>query len=333
MRHRPGLDGVRALAALAVLLFHARAPGFSGGFVGVDVFFVLSGYLITSLLTAELERTGRIDLGRFYLRRALRLVPALALLLVVYMAVAPWLWPAIPTGEHVGDVVLSGLYLSDYAFALFQRPHILRHTWSLAVEAQFYLLWPLAVAALARNPRRVPWMLALYLAASLWRVADLVRGDVVSTYYRADTHASGLLLGALLAWSPARRLTPATGAAALFALACLCLGLRWGPAAGLALGVPAAELAAAVLILAAGQGPVARFLSWRPLAGLGALSYGVYLWHAPIAIFLWDRVSWPVALAITLPLSVGMAALSWFTVERVGRSLKNGLPRPAPVAA
>src|SRR5687768_11060779 len=136
MRYMPELDGLRALAVCAVLAFHAGAPMAQSGYLGVDLFFVLSGFLITSILVAEHERSGTIAVGRFYVRRALRLYPSLLLMLAVFVVVAPLLWPELPAARYA---LWSALYLSDYTRALIGEPEVLSYTWSLSVEEHFYL--------------------------------------------------------------------------------------------------------------------------------------------------------------------------------------------------
>ncbi|GGJ00432.1 acyltransferase family protein [Halopseudomonas pertucinogena] len=140
--YSPPLDGIRALAALIVVVHHARVPGSPGGFFGVDVFFVLSGYLITRLLLVEQEREGCLRLGRFFVRRLRRLVPALLLMLAVYLLLAPWVFPDVMFSKHFRDAVLTAFYVVNYAAYLGGFVSELAHVWSLAVEMHFYLLWP-----------------------------------------------------------------------------------------------------------------------------------------------------------------------------------------------
>jgi peptidoglycan/LPS O-acetylase OafA/YrhL len=184
-----------------VLGYHCRVPGLNPGYFGVDVFFVLSGWLITRLLVEETEAQGRIDLPQFYLRRLLRLGPPLLLLLLVYLAVAPTIWPQLSEGEHLRDAALTGFYLSDYAFAFWEIPKLLRHSWSLSVEEHFYLIWPLVVLLLARCDarRRILILAGLFVLATAWRVFEYYHTGWDATYYRFDTRISGLILGALLA--------------------------------------------------------------------------------------------------------------------------------------
>ncbi len=196
-RYEPSLDGMRAVAVTCVVAFHAT-HWLPGGWAGVDVFFVLSGFLITSLLAQEIEASGSIDLGSFYLRRALRLVPALTVMLLASLAVAVLL-PS-RTLEDVRAIGLAGTYLMNWnrAFALFPQAW-LGHTWSLAMEEQFYLLWP-AILLLIRARRPVTLISALVVLVTVWRLVLVLSGAPAErTYNGFDTHADGLLIGSALA--------------------------------------------------------------------------------------------------------------------------------------
>lgn len=346
MRYVPALDGLRAIAVLAVIAFHADGGAMlPGGFLGVDLFFVLSGYLITALLAAEHDRTGGIALGRFYLRRLLRLSPALLLLLAGYMAVAPLLWPEASPAAHARDAVIAGFYLADYGYALWSLPLYLRHAWSLAVEEHFYLVWPLVLPLFlgARRPLRA--VLALYVAAALWRWANFALLDWQVAYYRFDTRFAGIVAGAALAlWRRERTdsapaLPPAAPVAALTLLALLMLTQRWqAPSAWLA-GLPLAELASAVLIAGAldhGRGTASRLFTAisMPLpVRLGELSYAIYLWHFPISLLTRGALPWVPSVLLCLAGSTAMAWISWHTVERLGRLAKDRVRVRAPMPA
>lgn len=331
-----GLDGLRAVAVLLVVLFHARVPGFDGGFLGVDVFFVLSGYLITELLLAEISHRGGIDLYSFWWRRMLRLFPALGLMVVVFLISGPFL-PQQPVAS-LWQAFLALSYLSDYARALTELPDELSHSWSLAVEVKFYLLWPLVLLALSRrlSPVRLAQVIGMMaLVATLWRMINLQIGlpwDAV--YYRFDTRLSGLLVGAAAAGALRAGLAahlhrlPVWSAMLLVgvvpALSCGFgdrQGLIWGPT------LYEAATLLIILIVLAGRGPVARGLAWAPLAGLGRLSYGVYLWHYPVMRALRDATGWQETLLVGLPVSVGLAWVSAVTVERLAK--RYGRPRGA----
>jgi peptidoglycan/LPS O-acetylase OafA/YrhL len=178
MTYNPALDGVRAVAIIVVMLFHARAPTALGGYIGVDVFFVLSGYLITTLLLQELQTNHRIDLRRFYLRRLIRLAPALLVMLAIYVIVAPFVWPSI--ADHGWQAFLAAIYLSDYSVAFWGTPDILSHTWSLSIEEHFYLLWPVVLAFAVRRWDRRSLVIVLgvfYVLATLFRWVCVIRGS------------------------------------------------------------------------------------------------------------------------------------------------------------
>lgn len=313
------LDGVRALAVLLVIVHHAEIPGITGGFIGVDIFFVLSGYLITRLLWREAKTSGEIAIGRFLLRRAIRLMPAFFLLLAATLLIGPFFWP----DENLGLVVaIASVYLADYASALYGDLSVLGHTWSLSVEEHFYLLWPIAVLGLARlkNPARA--LLVAFAAATLWRILNAwYFPDFGMTAFRFDTRASGLILGAWLAVSG---LTLSAPAAERFGWLSL-LSLAAFAATATELALPAALLQPAIDIAAAGliasltvDGTrFARAFAWRPAVLLGLISYSVYLWHYPISvaaeIYTGD---WRIVLAIALSLSIAIAALSYVLVEK-----------------
>ncbi|WP_165372806.1 acyltransferase family protein, partial [Pengzhenrongella frigida] len=219
----PGLDGIRALAVLAVVLYHLGAPAVPGGFLGVDVFFVLSGFLITSSLVVEHRRSGRLDLGRFLLRRARRLLPALWLMLLVVCTTAA-LAVRAELAELRVDVPAALVYLSNWSslagdqsyFEASGRPPLLQHLWSLAIEGQFYLLWPVAVAFLLRRagpggPRRIARVALGGAAASTALMAAMavaggfpIPNDPSPAYLGSASHAMGLLLGSALGavWAP-----------------------------------------------------------------------------------------------------------------------------------
>jgi peptidoglycan/LPS O-acetylase OafA/YrhL len=305
VRHIPELDGLRAVAVTAVVLFHARPNGvFSGGFVGVDLFFVLSAFLISSLLDENPK------LGRFYWRRFCRLMPALLLMLAGYLVAAPFIWQGY---DHGRDALLAGLYLSDYSYAFVKLPLYLQHTWSLAVEEQFYLLWPLMFFALLRAKHPVPILIAAYVAMTLWRVGT---GDWQQYYYRFDTHATGLILGAaLFFYRP--KLGQLSAYAALTGLAVILVVAHIQHSS---LVITLAEICAAILICSPPQW-LSRF-EW-----LGKRSYAVYLWHFPIIYYLREHLSFVATAAIGFTASVAMAQLSYITVEAWGRTLRDRVER------
>ena len=325
-RYIPELDGLRAIAAILVILFHSDREGlFQGGFVGVDIFFVLSAFLITSILVDEQERTGDVRLGRFYWRRAIRLMPALLFFLAVYLALAPVIWPGYP---HLRDAVIAGLYVSNFAFVAAQLPPFISHTWSLAAEEQFYLLWPVALLALLRF--RQP-LLPLAFAWAGLTLLRLVEDDWIAYYYGLAPHGTGLVLGAILFFLVRQgklELRPIHAWVAGAMLAILSVTAQMHASA---VAIIVAEFASAVIIGTIVTCPGSlRLLSAKPLVGLGKLSYGLYLWHFPITYVLRETGGLWSTFTITFALSLGMASLSYVTVEAWARRLRG--PRPATSA-
>ena len=326
LRYNPALDGLRAVAIGLVIADHCWVPGFDGGYFGVDLFFVLSGFLITQLLVDEVDSQGQIDLGRFYLRRLLRLTPPLAILLAVYLAIAPTLWPHYGLWSHIRDAALAGLYLADYGRAFWSQPVLLQHTWSLSVEEHFYLLWPLAVLLLGRvEPRwRMAGLFGIYLLATSWRIFEYLSLGWTATYFRADTRLGGLICGALLAMCLPRlgqiseKTADYVGVLACAALVVsLSLGF-WEAPATLVWLATLANMAAVGLLIAASvrSSWVSKVLSVRPLVGIGIISYGLYLWHYPAAVFFRELLPWYQTLPIVLIFTFAAATASYLTVER-----------------
>ncbi|MEW6583771.1 MAG: acyltransferase, partial [Actinomycetota bacterium] len=339
----PGVDGLRAVAVAAVVAFHLGAGWLPGGFLGVDVFFVISGYLITSLLLAEREATGRVDLKRFWVRRARRLLPAVFVMLAVVLAVMV----VLHAGELArlrGAVAASVGYVTNWYFVAadvpyfeqFGRPSVVLHLWSLAVEEQFYLVWPPVLAVgLAVAGRRVMTAVAVAAAAGsvvlAWVMFDpFEAADRI--YYGTDTRAVGLLVGVALAFRlPAGRLGPVgarrrrvsdvVGLAAAAALAVTFVRLDETGARLYQGGFLVTALVTAALIAAAAQpGTVTgRVLGWAPFAWVGVRSYGIYLWHWPvIQLTRPDRdvpLDGPVLAAVQVALTVAVAAASYRWVE------------------
>ncbi|QTE28889.1 acyltransferase family protein [Pengzhenrongella sicca] len=346
----PGLDGLRALAVVAVLAYHlgwARAPG---GFLGVDVFFVLSGYLITALLVAEHARTGGIALRRFVARRARRLLPALWTMLLVVCTTAALAFRG-ELGELRRDVPAALAYVSNWVtigadesyFETTGRPPLLAHLWTLAIEGQFYVLWPLVVLLLARRfpgRRRLAWLALAGAGLSTAAMAALaVRGgmpiphDPSPAYLGSATHAMGLLLGAALGavWAPWRA-DPGARPRSPWALDLLggagVVGLvlafwrfdELDPA--LYRGGFAAVSVLALAAVAAIARPASRLgavLGLAPLRYLGQRSYGLYLWHWPVAMLTRPGFELPASTALAtglrVALTLALAEASYRLVE------------------
>jgi peptidoglycan/LPS O-acetylase OafA/YrhL/Flp pilus assembly protein TadD len=343
--YRPALDGLRAVAILMVIAYHDRV--LRGGFLGVDVFFVLSGFLITSILLREWNATGTIRLPRFYARRFLRLAPALCLFVFVAWALVHWIKPGLSgqlSGRWAG---LALLYISNLAIA-YGREYPLGEVsicWSLALEEQFYLLWPLSLRTLLRQrPGRttVAVLIAAFVLSALGlRYLLLARhpedpGLWLRVYFGPDTRGDGLLMGCLLALlfhrPPEGRLASATvlgGGAGIGVLAYLASTREIADfvAHPLLFSVSAA---AAVLVLlgALTPGPLKRALELSPLVWIGQLSYSLYLWHA-LSIDLLAREGRIRQHAFMFAL----ATASHYLLERPVLSLNRrfgALPRPHP---
>lgn len=345
LAYNPALDGLRAVAIVLVILSHAHAPMFDGAFYGVDVFFVLSGFLITTLLLVELQGTGRLDYWRFCRRRLYRLTPALALFLAAYCLLAPKIWPGLD--DVYQDALVSLLYLADYGIAFFDSPGTLLHMWSLSVEEHFYLLWPLTLALLVRwtaPGKRWRVIAALALVAWAWRVLWVLRGQqFYEIFFRFDTRATGLLMGALLAalvreqpaWFTALRARLSHGMWFVLAVPLL-MAQTWDDMNVLAWGITVVECATVIVLMAvlARRGAAYEALSAPALVWLGRMSYGIYLWHYPIVRWLRAEQPWAVTVVLGLALSAALAALSYYTVERWALRLRDGggrARRPAPL--
>ena len=349
-RYMPGLDGLRALAVFAVIAYHLGLGWASGGLLGVGVFFTLSGYLITDLLLGQLDEQ-RLRLADFWMRRARRLLPGLFLMLVV---VAVWVWIA-DRSQLPGvraQVAAAVVYMNNWwqisqhlsYFARFGPPSPLNHLWSLAVEEQFYILWPwlllLGVHVVKERRRPIsirPRLACVTLALAIISAVEMAvlfhpSFDASRVYDGTDTRAFGLLFGAALAmvW-PSRRLTTRLTARArdildgLGTAGLLVIGvLVWRtnqyspfPYRG---GMVLLSLAT-VLTLAALAHPATRLgrvLGWRPLRWLGVRSYGIYLWHEPVIVLTTPEINrgvQPLRAILQVAASIALAALSWRFVE------------------
>ncbi len=359
------IDGMRGIAVLAVVLFHLQLtvgsrPLVPAGYLGVDVFFCLSGYLITSLLLAERRAEGRIDLGRFWLRRARRLLPAMFLVvLAVVVVVALDQQTADLLGSQRGAALATLGYAANwfevardasYFEAFVTAP--LGHTWSLAIEEQFYVVWPVLAALVLRRGRRHLGTIAVVgaVASSVWFVVELHRAGLDRAYYGSDTRLGAILLGAAVAvlvrgrardWSAAtRRGVEAAGLLSGLALLATMVIARDSTTflgrGGLAL---AAVLSTVVLIpVSQWRGPLGRTLEAAPLVWLGRLSYSVYLWHVPvIAVLSPQRTGWTgwqlalVRIVVTAVLSVASYQLVEQPVRHSDRPARRLVPAFASV--
>lgn len=369
--HQPALDGLRGVAVGAVMIFHGGFSWMPGGFLGVDLFFVLSGFLITTLLLEEWGATGTICLRRFWARRARRLLPALALLLAaVSVYGATWAPPVTRPGLR-WDGLASLFYVANWRFVLAHQPYFatfatpspLRHLWSLAVEEQWYLVWPpVLVGLLAAARRRLPPLRKLDLllvvlgAAALTSAGQMLRLDLLThgaadagrSYYGTDTHVQVLLVGAFLAvarlrWPPegrashrAVRRAGLAGATVCGAMIFLASGSdRWLYRGGFLLFACAGAAVIATSVLPGGS-EVRRVLSLSPLRAVGRVSYGLYLWHWPVDVALNpSRVHlgvWPLFLVRTL-VAATIAVASYHLVELPIRTQRVRIQRPLRAVA
>ena len=370
LQYHPGIDGLRAIAVMAVMFYHAEVPWMPGGFLGVEVFFVISGYLITSILLVEWRKNAFINLGRFWFRRARRLLPAVFLLLLVTLAFTVLFLPNEVASLRI-DALAAAVYVSNWYqvfshksyFEAIGRPPLLRHLWSLAVEEQFYLIWPVVVAVALRwfRPRiRLLYpLLTLGLAiASIALMTALYQPDIDPSrvYYGTDTRAAGFLIGAALAMmltfagelkiktrSASVWITVIGVAALVGLLACFVRLDEINPSLYPG-GFTLISVMTALVILAvtsSGAQLLRAVLGSRWLVWLGLRSYSIYLWHWPI--FDVTRPHLDVALdgfpllLLRLGLTLICAELSYRFVERpirdgaIGRlleKLRGGSTKP-----
>jgi len=338
MRYRPEIDGLRAIAVAAVILFHAGFALFSGGFVGVDVFFVISGFLITSIIVDDLK-AGRFSVVRFYERRARRILPALFAVMAVCVPFAYQLLSPDDLKDFAQSLAAICLFASNVLFwgesGYFDTQAELKpllHTWSLAVEEQFYVLFPLLLVAAWRLGRR--WLPVLIGGLAVWSfgasVAE-VGSFPAAAFYLLPSRAWQLLVGALASWL-ADRWRPADARRPSGRLAGECMG--WAGMASILLslflfdertpfpGLNAAlpTLGTALVLVGASEGTsVGRLLAWRPLVGLGLISYSAYLWHQPLFAFTRHALlaDLPADLAAVLcAVTIVLACLSWRYIEQ-----------------
>ena len=356
----PGLEGLRAFAVLAVILFHLDIPGlFSSGFLGVDIFFTVSGFLITGQLIRQYQSSGTIAIGIFYLKRARRLLPAVLVLLMACVLITEW-WVTDAARRTRSDVVPALFYFSNWwqifseqsYFEMSGRPALLQHLWSLAIEEQFYIVWPVLLLLVLRHVgQRALFFIAAALAllSSGWMIYLSVRHgypqalDPSRIYLGTDTHTMGLFMGAALAaiWNPAASSASPTkiSATASDFLGLICFSaLLWTMLfvteyePGLYRGgfFWIALLSTGLLFAAAHKdGALQSWLSIQPLTWLGQRSYGLYLWHWPVFALLRPEFELPdnawAQAAIRLSLTVLLTELSYRLIEnpiRTGQVLR-----------
>ncbi|SDP63318.1 acyltransferase [Phyllobacterium sp. OV277] len=340
----PGLNGLRGISALLIIVYHAKVLSLPGGSLGVDVFFVLSGFLITSIISAELEQTGRLNFRNFYAKRALRLFPALALVVIAFLLFSHFVFTLMSPHDDLQASVFTALYLMNWSRAFgWARFNVLDHTWSLSVEEQFYLVWPLICIGLFR----LPTLRAKIICTSILLIASIViryiltfKGASTDRIYNGfDTRADDLLAGCLLAF--------ALSSARIDELCRqkMPISLRfWTPVSVVILvlhamfvdqlsrfanliGFTIVQIAAVILILNVlyrRTGLTNSILSNKIVVWLGTISYGLYLWHFPTLMFLqkleprpWQLLGYNFAVTLVL------AVLSFYLVEKRFLQLKR----------
>ncbi len=356
--HLAPLDGLRAVAVAAVMAFHTGAGWAIGGFLGVDVFFVLSGFLITTLIVKEWQRRNAVSLRRFYARRALRLLPAVTLMCAIVLILGP-LNPGTQARNALWKAVAGTMfYFQNWqqAFHLIPILQLTDHTWSLAIEEQFYMVWPTLLLGSLMLARRMGWeplRTALIVAVALAAVSAVEKvvlwsgpGSQPRIYYGTDTRADSLLIGAAVGicyvsggLGRVRRWLPALAPVALLVIV-ITFGFAHDNSARLYRdgGLTAFALASAVVIgglaLAPGS-PLGRVLAIGPLVWLGRISYGLYLWHWPVYRYLHPArlgLSWGPTQLVRVAVTIAAATISYYVLERPLLRLRHRFDPPNGVA-
>lgn len=350
-----GLDGLRAIAIISVLLFHSSLGWAQGGYLGVDLFFVISGFLITSILVNEIQESGRLDYRRFYVRRAKRLLPAVCLLIPSVILCSAWLAPQAMQRLH-GDAIAGLLFLINWHlifdqvsyFESFGTPPLLKHLWSLAIEEQFYIVWAFALGIGAKFLGRahlalMTAVLALISVAWMAEVTaqigyPLKNSNASRMYFGTDTHVFPLLMGAVLGflWQPQKYPSPdhaspdrylgralsAIGVLGIFFFFFLVWALGEQTTWLYPWGFLLSSLLTLIIIVAASDptSPLGKWLDCAPLRWIGERSYGIYLWHWPIFVLFPIESRWQPVWHILLTCLV--AAISYHLVEN---PIRHGL--------
>lgn len=351
----PALDGLRGLAVLLVMAFHAHIPGLAGGGVGVDVFFVLSGFLITALLIQEFDSTGSVRMSAFYARRFLRLGPALLALLIVFCVFSVLAFTGEEARSNLAGAAIAGIYMTNWARAFqWHAPQLLGHTWSLAIEEQFYLLWPVVlVVALRvfRNRRSVMGLAAgLALLSCAWRLWLVTHGaESPRTFNGLDTRADGLMVGCCLGIAFASGFVEGTmrqrvSAATKFLTPCALVGLgllaalsrwdaRWMHLGGFTVGALCAGWIITHLLVSRDT-VLHVFLSNRALMWVGSVSYGLYLWHYAVfrTMSRFGASNLTVLLAGSA-LTLAITAASYYLLEKPLLALRRRIDNAPAISA
>jgi len=336
-----GLDGLRAFAVAGVLMCHTMV--LPSGFIGVDLFFVLSGYLITTILMREHEKAGRLLLGRFYMRRMLRLLPALLVVLAVFTVYDQVIRTQSLQSQSIKVLPAVLFYVGNWVQVAggVDALDLWGHTWTLAVEEQFYLVWPLVLAlALKFGPRAAGWVAAaLVVLTPVWRIGLVLGGASEGRMRGTDVVADMLMVGCLLSIVMLYRrdlvARVARWLAIPAALFLIVIVVQPVPSQMVLAILPTFLAGASAALIArtvtAPESLLARAVSWRPLVVIGRLSYAIYLWHLPVTIALTGHIPnrWLLTLAVTV-VSVPAALGSWVFVEHPILRLKKRFEGPRP---
>lgn len=353
LKYSPELDGLRGAAILSVMAFHAHAPFLKGGFIGVDAFFVLSGFLITSLLVSEYDRYISVSLKNFYMRRMLRLAPALIVLLLIFCLISFLFLSYQQANRNYIDSLISLFYLSNWARAFsLHPPYFLGHTWSLSIEEQFYIVWPILLLTLLRfsSSRKVVVFFTASLALLAWalRVYLHMKGATPERLYNGlDTRADALMVGCALGVAYAsgffnknnrklilsKILVIISPVSALILLTFSVIA-NWRSPYMYQFGFFAIELLTATIVvdvMVNNKSIIKRILATKALVWTGSISYGLYLWHYPIyrAMFLLE-MSGLVVITIGSLITFAVAALSYYFMEKPILMLKKRFAHKTP---
>ena len=353
LQYSPELDGLRGAAILSVMAFHAHASFLKGGFIGVDIFFVLSGFLITSLLVLEFDRYGSVSLKNFYMRRVLRLTPALIALLIVFCLASFLFLSNEEANSNYIDSVISLFYLSNWARAFsLHPPNFLGHTWSLSIEEQFYIIWPILLLTLLRS-FKARWSAVIFtisVAAFAWalRVFLHAQGATPERLYNGlDTRADALMVGCALGVvyasgfleKKSRKQTLSkilTIAAPISVLCLLVISVvgDWRTSYMYQFGFLAVELLTAILVIDVmvnKNSLIRRLLATKLLIWVGSISYGLYLWHYPIYCEMFAlKFNEFAVITVGSLITFIVAALSYHFMEKPVLKLKKHFAHKAP---
>jgi peptidoglycan/LPS O-acetylase OafA/YrhL len=331
MKYEPALDGLRAIAVTSVIIYHAHTSLLPGGWAGVDIFFVLSGFLISALLLQEVTISDTINLRKFYTRRALRLMPALAFLVAVLLPVA-W-FSRHYRAQDFDAIIMSLTYLMNWnrAFGWFPGDGgFLGHTWSLAIEEQFYFIWPCTLLCLVRWRRTAPFVIfGLIVIVFSWRTFLVYSGaGPERTYMGFDVHSDSLFMGCAIAFaslgSKIKLLATRLAIIPIVVLALILLTFHFKSPLTQSVGLSLAGLSSAWIMIAAIQdGFLKKFLSIPPLVYTGRISYGWYLWHYPVLAVAMHLLPKLYGIPLLVIISYLTAVMSYHFVERPFLKLKE----------